>query len=91
MKFLWDEKYEKSFQTLKDRLTSALILTLPTSGKKLMVYGNASRQGLGYVLIKYGKVTIYASRQLKKHELNYPAHNLELAAMVFALKIWQHY
>ena len=56
-----------------------------------VVYSDASRQGLGCVLMQHGKVITYASRQLKKHELNYPTHDLELAAVVFALKIWRHY
>ena len=56
-----------------------------------MVYTNASRKGLGCVLMQEGKVIAYASRQLKSYELNYPTHDLELAAIVFALKIWRHY
>lgn len=91
LKFVWDEKCENSFQELKRRLTSAPVLTLPTSGKEFVVFSDASRQGLGCVLMQDGKVIAYASRQLKKHELNYPTHDLELAAVVFALKIWRHY
>ena len=56
-----------------------------------MVYNDASRQGLGYVLMQNDRVIAYASRQLKKHEENYPTHDLELATVVFALKIWRHY
>ena len=56
-----------------------------------MVYSDASRQGLGSVLMKNDRVTAYASRQLKKHEKNYPTHDLELAVVVFALKICRHY
>ena len=56
-----------------------------------MVYSDVSRQGLGCVLMQNDRVIAYASRQLKKHEENYPTHNLELAAVVFALKIWRHY
>ena len=52
-----------------------------------MVYSDASRQGLGCVLIQHGKVVVYASRQLKSYERNYPTHDLELAIVVFALKI----
>jgi len=55
------------------------------------VYNDASRQGLGCVLMQRGKVVAYASRQLKPHELNYPTHDLELAAVIFAMKIWRHY
>ncbi|WMV41242.1 hypothetical protein MTR67_034627, partial [Solanum verrucosum] len=56
-----------------------------------VVYCDASRVGLGCVLMQNGKVIAYASRQLKVHEKNYPTHDLELAAVVFALKIWRHY
>ena len=56
-----------------------------------MVYSDASRQGLGCVLMQNDRVIAYASRQLKKHEENYPTHDLELAVVVFALKIWRHY
>ena len=56
-----------------------------------VVYSNASRQGLGCVLMQNGRVIAYASRQLKKHEQNYPTLDLELAAVIFVLKIWRHY
>ena len=56
-----------------------------------MVYCNASKQGLGAVLMQHERVIAYASRQLKPHEVNYPTHDLELAAVVFALKLWRHY
>ena len=72
-------------------LVEALVLTQPTSGKEYTLYSNASRIGLGCVLMQCGKVLAYASRQLKTHEQNYPTHDLELAAVVFALKIWRHY
>ena len=55
------------------------------------MYSDASHQGLGCVLMQNGKVVAYASRQLKPYEMNYPVHDLELAAVVFALKIWRHY
>ena len=55
------------------------------------MYCDASRVGLGYVLMQNGKVVAYASRQLRRHELNYPTHDLEMAAVIFALKIWRHY
>lgn len=67
------------------------MLTQPESGKDYMVYSDASHSGLGCVLMQDGKVVAYASRQLKPHEQNYPTHDLELAAVVFALKIWRHY
>ncbi|WMV33320.1 hypothetical protein MTR67_026705 [Solanum verrucosum] len=90
-KFLWSEACEKSFQELKDRLTSAPVLTLSEGTDGFMVYYDASRVGLGCVLMWNGKVISYASRQLNVHEKNYPTHNFELAAVVFALKIWRHY
>ena len=76
---------------LKDRLTSAPVLTLPEGTKGFVVYCDASRGGLGFVLMQNSTVIAYASRKLKVHEKNYPTHDLELAAMVFALKIWRHY
>ncbi|KAH0679995.1 hypothetical protein KY290_022105 [Solanum tuberosum] len=91
VKFQWSEACEKSFQELKKRLTNALVLTLPEGTQGFVVYCDASRVGLGCVLMQNGKVIAYASRQLKVHEKNYPTHDLELAAVVFALKIWRHY
>ena len=88
--FIWTHECEHSFQTLKDKLVNAPILVLPESGKRFTVYTNASRIGLGCVLLQEGKVIAYASRQLKKLERNYPTHDLELAAVVFALKSWRH-
>lgn len=76
---------------MKSRLVSAPILTLPSPGEEFVVYRDASHQGLGCVLMQNGKVIAYASRKLKKHELNYPTHDLELAAVVLVLNIWRHY
>ena len=70
---------------------SAPILTLPVSGRGYVVYSDASGVGLGCVLMQDSKVVAYASRQLRPHEANYPTHDLELAAVLFALKIWRHY
>jgi ribonuclease HI len=89
--FKWTEACERSFQELKTRLTTAPVLTLPDVHKDFVVYCDASRQGLGCVLMQDKRVVAYASRQLKKHEENYPTHDLELAAVVHALKIWRHY
>ena len=72
---------------MKGRLTSAPVLALPNERDGFVVYSDASRQGFGCVLIQNDRVIAYASRQLKKHEENYPTHNLELVAVVFALKI----
>ena len=72
-------------------LVEAPVLTQPTSRKEYTLYNDASGIGLGCVLIQDEKVVAYASRQLKPYEQSYPSHDLELAAVVFALKIWQHY
>ncbi|GKD29657.1 putative reverse transcriptase domain-containing protein, partial [Tanacetum coccineum] len=85
------EEQEKAFQTLKDKLCNAPVLTLPDGPKDFVVYCDASCLGLGYVLMQKGKVIAYASRQLKIHEKNYTTHDLELGTVVFALKIWRHY
>ena len=77
-KFEWTEACEKSFQKLKDRLTLAPVLILPKCGENYTIYCDASRVGLGCVLMQVGKVIPYASRQLKVHEKNYPTHDLEL-------------
>jgi hypothetical protein len=90
-KFEWSKACERSFQELKRRLTTAPMLTLLDIKKDFVVYCDTSRQGLECVLMQEGKVVAYASRQLKKHEENYPTHDLELAAIVLALKIWRHY
>ncbi|GKA16081.1 putative reverse transcriptase domain-containing protein [Tanacetum coccineum] len=89
--FDWGEEQEKAFQTLKDKLCNAHVLALPDGPKDFMVYCDASGIGLGCVLMQRGKVITYASRQLKIHEKNYTTHDLELGAVVFALKIWRHY
>ncbi|GKC99246.1 putative reverse transcriptase domain-containing protein [Tanacetum coccineum] len=89
--FNWGEKEETTLQTLKQKLCSALILALPEGSENFVVYCDASHKGLGAVLMHKEKVIAYASRQLKIHEKNYTAHDLELGAMVFALKMWRHY
>ena len=91
MKFVWSDQCEQSFQKLKERLISAPILALPTIEKVFIIYSDASIQGLGCVLMQDGKVIAYASRQLKPHEKKYPVHDLELAAVILALKLWRHY
>ena len=91
VKFVWSEACEEVFQKLKNCLTSAPVLTLPSDGGGFTVYCDASRVGLGCVLMQHGRVIAYASRQLKGYEQNYPTHDLELAAVVFALKIRRHY
>ncbi|KAA3480747.1 Retrotransposable element Tf2 [Gossypium australe] len=91
VKFEWTEKCQQSFERLKTLLIEALVLVQPDSGKEFVVYSDASLNGLGCVLMQEGKVVAYASRQLKSHEKNYPTYDLELDAIVFALKIWRHY
>ena len=91
VKYDWVDACQQSFKELKGRLTSAQVLALPNGRDGFVVYSDASRQGLGCVLMQNDRVIAYASRQLKKHEENYPTQNLELAAVVFALKIWRHY
>ncbi|GJT26454.1 putative reverse transcriptase domain-containing protein [Tanacetum coccineum] len=84
----WGEEQENVFQTLKDKLCNALVLALPDGPKDFVLYCDASGLGLGCVLMQRGKVIAYASRQLKIHKRNYTTHDLELGAVVFALKIW---
>ena len=91
VKFEWGEEFQRSFDKLKAFLTEAPVLTQPTCGKEYVIFSDASLNGLGCVLMQEGKVVAYASRQLKPHEKNYPTHDLELATIVFALKIWRHY
>ncbi|GJU74852.1 putative reverse transcriptase domain-containing protein [Tanacetum coccineum] len=91
VKFEWGEKEEAAFQLLKQKLCSAPILALPEGSENFVVYCDASHKGLGAVLMQREKVIAYASRQLKVHEKNYTTHDLELGAVVFALKMWRHY
>ncbi|GJR63985.1 putative reverse transcriptase domain-containing protein [Tanacetum coccineum] len=90
-KYIWGEDQESAFQLLKQKLCEALILALPEGNDDFVVYCDASHQGLGVVLMQREKVIAYASRQLKPNEENYTTHDLELGAVVFALKIWRHY
>ncbi|GJV96730.1 putative reverse transcriptase domain-containing protein [Tanacetum coccineum] len=91
VKFEWGDKQEAAFQLLKQKLCSAPILALPEGSEDFIAYCDASKKGLGAVLMQREKVISYASRQLKIHEKNYTTHDLELGAVVFALKIWRHY
>ncbi|GJY45477.1 putative reverse transcriptase domain-containing protein [Tanacetum coccineum] len=90
-KYIWGKDQETAFQLLKQKLCEAPILALPEGNDDFVVYCDASHQGLGAVLMQREKVIAYASRQLKPHEENYTTHDLELGAVVFALKIWRHY
>ncbi|WVZ70340.1 hypothetical protein U9M48_019015 [Paspalum notatum var. saurae] len=90
-KFAWSSKCEEAFGTLKKLLTSAPVLAQPDITKPFDVYCDASGSGLGCVLMQERRVIAYASCQLRKHEVNYPTHDLELLAVVYALKKWRHY
>jgi hypothetical protein len=90
-KFAWTEECEAAFHTLQKLLTIAPVLAQPYIEKPFDVLCDASKNGLGCVLMQDGRVIAYASRQLRKHEVNYPTHDLELATVVYALKIWRHY
>ncbi|KAJ0752632.1 putative nucleotidyltransferase, Ribonuclease H [Helianthus annuus] len=85
--YSWGSNQEEAFQLLKQKLCSAPILSLPEGTEDFVVYCDASIQGLGCVLMQRDKVIAYASRQLKVHEKNYTTYDLELGAVVFALKI----
>ncbi|GJW74705.1 putative reverse transcriptase domain-containing protein, partial [Tanacetum coccineum] len=90
-KYIWGEDQESAFQLLKQKLCEAPILVLPEGNDDFVFYCDASHQGLGAVLMQREKVIAYASRQLKPNEENYTTHDLELGAVVFALKLWRHY
>ena len=89
--YVWSDECKASFQERKRRLVTALVFTLPSDKEGFVIFSDASYKGLGCILVQQGKVIAYASRQLKNHERNYSTHDLELAAVVFALKIWRHY
>ena len=91
VKFQWFDDCEKSFTEFKTRLTTTPILNLSGGSDGYVIYCDASRVGLGCVLMQRDKVIARASRQLKVHDKNYPTHDLDLVAMVFSLKIWRHY
>ena len=89
--FVWDESCENAFKSLKEKLTCAPVLVIPKGNEEMTIYTDACGIGLGAVLMLGGRVVAYASRQLKPHEKRYPTHDLELASIVFALKMWRHY
>ncbi|GJZ08233.1 putative reverse transcriptase domain-containing protein [Tanacetum coccineum] len=91
MRFDWSEKAEAAFRLLKQKLCSAPILALPEGSENFVGYYDASRKGVGVVLMQREKVIAYESRQLMIHEKNYTTHDLELGVVVFALKMWRHY
>ena len=87
VKFVWGEKCEKTFHTLREHLTTAPVLAQPDNTKPFDVYCDASGTGLGCVLMQENRVIAYASQALRPHEHNYPTHDHELAAVIHALKI----
>nr|GEY07994.1 retrotransposon protein, putative, Ty3-gypsy subclass [Tanacetum cinerariifolium] len=89
--FVWGNNKEEAFQTLKQKLCNAPILLLPEGSEDFVVYCDASLRGFGAVLMQREKVIAYASRQLRNNEENYTTHDLELGAVVFALRLWRHY
>jgi hypothetical protein len=91
VKFVWSEACDKAFHTLREHLTSAPVLTQPNMTKLFEVFCDASGTDLGCVLMQENRVIAYASRALRPHKKNYPIHDLELAAVIHALKIWRHY
>jgi hypothetical protein len=88
---VWSEECDQAFHTLRKHLTSAPVLTQPDMSKQFEVFCDASGTGLGCVLMQENRVIAYASRALRPHEKNYSTHDLELAAVVHALKLWRHY
>ena len=91
VKFEWNDLCEKAFQELKRRLTSTPILIVSEQGQRCTVYCDASKDRLECVLMQSRRVVAYGSRQLKNHEQNYPTYDMELAVIVFTLKIWHNY
>ena len=91
VKFELNDLCERVFHELKIRLTSAPILIVPKKGQRYKVYCDASKDGLGCVLMQSRRVVAYGSRKLKNHEQSCPTHDMKLVAIVFALKIWRHY
>ena len=90
MKYVWTPECDVAFNTLKEKLVTALVLTPPDESMSFEVFCDASLQGLGAMLMQEKKVVSYTSRQLKPNKKNYPTHDLELAAVVHALITRRH-
>jgi hypothetical protein len=90
-KFVWNEKCAEEFWRLKELLTTTPILKVPDMDIDFLVCTDASKEGLGGVLMQDGQVIAYISRKLRRHEENYAMHDLELLAIVYALRVWRHY
>ena len=91
IKFEWTPKCKESFQRLKELLTSAVVLKITDPNEDFVVCTNACKEGIGGVITQNGHVICYESRKLKEHEKNYATHDLDLAAIVHALKMWMYY
>ena len=91
VKFEWNDLCKRAFQELTRKLTLAPIMIFLERGQRYTVYCDASKDRLGCVLIQSGRVVAYGSRQCKNHDQSYPAHDMELAAIVLDLKAWRHY
>jgi hypothetical protein len=87
-KYVWSKDCNEAFKTLKKLLTTSLVVAQPDIVKSFDIYCDASGTGLGCVLMQEGRVISYSSRQLRHHEENYPTHDLELIAVVMALRTW---
>ncbi|WVZ89403.1 hypothetical protein U9M48_035816, partial [Paspalum notatum var. saurae] len=86
-----ESKMRRSIWNAEETSNFGTVLAQPDITKPFDVYCDASGSGLGCVLMQEGRVIAYASCQLRKHEVNYPTHDLELLAVVYALKKWRHY
>jgi hypothetical protein len=87
-KYVWSKECDEAFQTLKKLLTTSPVLAQPDIAKPFDIYCDASGTGLGCILMQEGRVISYSSQQLRCHEEHYPTHDLELAAVVMALRTW---
>jgi hypothetical protein len=90
-KYVWSKACDEAFQYLKKLLTTSPVLAQPDTTKPFDVYYDASGMGLGGVLMQEGRMISYSLRQLRRHEEHYPTHDLELAAVVMALRTWHDY
>jgi hypothetical protein len=90
-KFVWTEKCAEVFWRLKELLTTMPILKVPDMDEEFLVCIDASKEGLGRVLMKDGRAIAYILRKLRRHEDNYVMHDLELLAIVYSLRVWRHY
>jgi hypothetical protein len=90
-KFVWTEKCAKAFRRLKDLLMTTPIPMVRNIDEDFLVCTDASKEGLGRVLMQDGRVITYISRKLRRHEDNYATHDLDLLSIVYALRVWRHY